>query len=60
MLSSDNESGVIDDDVLLLCAVFRIFRFAAWTIFATNLDDVSFCRSLVSAINEMTLICWYY
>jgi hypothetical protein len=56
MLSSDSESGVIDDDVLRRCAVLRIFRFAACTMLATNRDDVSFCASLLSAVGKMRAV----
>lgn len=46
MLSKDNVSGVSDDEVLLRCAVFRIFLFAACTMFATKRDELSLCESL--------------
>lgn len=52
MLSRDNVSGVSDDDVLLRCAVFLIFLFAACTIFATKRDDPSLCESLLKAENK--------
>jgi hypothetical protein len=53
MLSSDSESGVMDD-VLRRCAVLRIFRFAACTMLATKRDDVSFWASLLSAVEKQS------
>lgn len=52
MLSSESVSGVSDDDVLLRCAVFLIFLFAACTIFATKRDDPSLCESRLKAAEE--------
>lgn len=45
ILSSDKVSGVSDDEVLRRCAVFLIFLFAAWTMLATNRDELSRCES---------------
>lgn len=42
MLSSERESGVIDEDVLRRCVDFLIFRLAACTILATKRDELSF------------------
>jgi hypothetical protein len=49
MLSRDRLSGVSDDEVLLRCAVFLIFRLAACTMFATKRDEPSLCESLLRA-----------
>lgn len=58
MLSRDNVSGVSDDEVLLRCAVFLIFRFAACTIFATKRDELSLCESRLKAASKLINICW--
>lgn len=49
MLSKDILSGVTDDVVLLRCAVRRILRLAACTMFATKREDDSFVDSLLNA-----------
>lgn len=55
MLSSDRLSGVSDDEVLLRCAVFLIFRFAACTMLATKRDEPSLCESRLRAEGEEKL-----
>lgn len=51
VLSNDNVSGVMDEVVLLRCAVLRIFRLAACTILTTmNREDESFDDSLLKAV----------